>query len=204
MKTQAPHSDPECPFCQNLAGHRQCAFVSRSETVSSFVNPRQYRPGATLVIPNRHAETVFDVTPEEWRAVMTHAQQIAAAACAAFGTSGVNIFQNNGPSAGQTVSHLHVHVVPRPEGDVGGAIFGEAFFNKTPMQERLAIADRIREHLPEPTSSLADESLAALRQARAQLAVATMQRRAQETGADKMTLDDINAEIAEIRGNRSE
>ena len=149
-------------------------------------------------------KTVFDVTPEEWRAVMTHAQQIATAACAAFGTSGVNIFQNNGPSAGQTVSHLHVHVVPRPEGDVGGAIFGEAFFNKTPMQERLAIADRIREHLPEPTSSLADESLAALRQARAQLAVATMQRRAQETGADKMTLDDINAEIAEIRGNRSE
>ena len=54
------------------------------------------------------------------------------------------------------------------------------------------------------TAKTLDASLAALRQARAQLAVATMQRRARETGADKMTLDDINAEIAAARASRAE
>ena len=147
MEALSTGSDSKCPFCQNLAGNPRCAFVSRSDGVSSFVNPRQYRPGATLVIPNRHVETVFDMTPEEWAAVTVHAKQVAAAACAAFDAQGVNIFQNNGASAGQTVSHVHVHVVPRPDGDEGSAIFGEAYFEKTPVQERLAIAERIREYL---------------------------------------------------------
>lgn len=148
MATLLTGSDPTCPFCQNLAGTRQCAFVSRLDGVSSFVNPRQYRPGATLVIPNRHVATVFDMTAEEWAAVWVHAQQVAVAACAAFGAEGVNVFQNNGKSAGQTVSHVHVHVVPRPAGDEGPAIFGEAYFGKTPIEERYAIAERIRKHLP--------------------------------------------------------
>ncbi|MCY3622446.1 MAG: HIT family protein [Gammaproteobacteria bacterium] len=148
METLLPGSDPGCPFCQNLAGDRRCAFVSRLDRVSSFVNPRQYRPGATLVIPDRHVATVFDMTSDEWAAVTVHAKRVAAAACAAFGAQDVNIFQNNGPSAGQTVFHVHVHVVPRPVGDEGSAIFGEAYFEKTPIEERLAIAERIREHLP--------------------------------------------------------
>ena len=52
------------------------------------------------------------------------------------------------------------------------------------------------------TAKTLEASLAALRQARAQLAVATMQRRARETGADKLDLDDINAEIDAVRGER--
>ena len=64
-----PDHDPACPFCRNLAGNPRCAFVSQSDIVSSFVNPRQYRPGALLVIPNRHVVTVFDMTAAEWSAV---------------------------------------------------------------------------------------------------------------------------------------
>ena len=150
MEAPVPDTDPACPFCRNLAGNPRCAFVSRSDKVSSFVNPRQYRPGATLVIPNRHVATVFDMTSEEWSAVALHAQRIAVAACEAFGAPGVNIFQNNGPSAGQTVFHAHVHVVPRAEGDEGSAIFGEACFDKAPVADRLAVAARIREHLAAP------------------------------------------------------
>lgn len=145
---ETPFPGAKCPFCENLADSRRSAFVTRLDGVSSFVNPRQYRPGATLVIPNRHVATVFDMTPEEWAAVCVHARQVAAAACAAFRACGVNIFQNNGTNAGQTVSHVHVHVVPRPDGDEGPAIFGEAYFEKTTFEERLSIANRIREHLP--------------------------------------------------------
>ena len=52
------------------------------------------------------------------------------------------------------------------------------------------------------TASTLDASLAALRQARAQLAVAAMQQRAQETGSDRLTLDDVNAEIEAVRRQR--
>lgn len=52
------------------------------------------------------------------------------------------------------------------------------------------------------TASTLEESLAALRQARAQIAVAAMQRRAGETGADRMTLGEVNAEIDAVRGAR--
>lgn len=144
-----PHYDAACPFCRNLAGNPRCAFVSQSDTVSAFVNPRQYRPGALLVIPNRHVVTVFDMTAAEWSAVAVHARRLAAAACTAYGAPGVNIFHNTGSSAGQTVSHAHVHVVPRPLDDHGSAIFGEANFNSVPVAERFAVADRIREQLKE-------------------------------------------------------
>lgn len=144
-----PDHDPACPFCRNLAGNPRCAFLSQSDTVSAFVNPRQYRPGALLVIPNRHVVTVFDMTAAEWSAVAIEAKRLAAAACAAYGAPGVNIFHNTGPSAGQTVSHVHVHVVPRTEDDHGPAIFGEAHFDSVPVAERFAVAKRIREHLSE-------------------------------------------------------
>ena len=142
-----PDYDPACPFCRNLAGNPRCAFVSQSDTVSAFVNPRQYRPGALLVIPNRHVVTVFDMTPPEWSAVAIEAQRLAAAACAAYGAPGVNIFHNTGRSAGQSVAH--VHVVPRRADDHGPAIFGEAHFDSVPVAERFAVAKRIREQLSE-------------------------------------------------------
>ena len=144
-----PDHDPACPFCRNLAGNPRCAFVSQSDIVSSFVNPRQYRPGALLVIPNRHVVTVFDMTTAEWSAVAIEAQRLAAAACAAYRAPGVNIFHNTGPSAGQTVRHAHVHVVPRTVDDHGPAIFGEAHFDSVPVAERFAVAKRIRKQLSE-------------------------------------------------------
>ena len=150
MEAPAADFDPACPFCRNLAGNPRCAFVGKSDGVSSFINPRQYRPGAMLVVPNRHVATVFDMTPKEWSAVAVHARQVAVAACAAFDAPGVNIFQNNGPSAGQTVFHVHIHVVPRPADDEGPAIFGEAHFEKAPVAARFATAARIRERLPAP------------------------------------------------------
>jgi hypothetical protein len=63
-----PERDP-CPFCDYLAGRRPWAFVLRSPLISSFVNPRQYGRGAALIIPNRHAPTILDLTPAELQAI---------------------------------------------------------------------------------------------------------------------------------------
>jgi histidine triad (HIT) family protein len=114
----------------------------------AFLNPRQYGIGAMLVIPKRHAPTVLDLEAVEAAAVMRHVHRLAQAVTKAFDPTGINIFQNNGISAGQTVAHYHVHVVPRYPGDPGDKVFHADEFERTSIEERLEIAARIIPHLP--------------------------------------------------------
>lgn len=123
-------------------------MVEELEETVAFLNPRQYGLGATLVIPKRHAPTVLDLEVSEAAAVMRHVHRLAQALTKAFDPSGLNIFQNNGISAGQTVAHYHVHVVPRYAGDLGDKVFHADEVEPTPYEERLLIAQRIIPHLP--------------------------------------------------------
>ena len=75
--------------------------------------------GHTLIIPHRHAETFFDLTQEEVSACMDllskQQQQIIESDAS---ITGFNIGMNAGASAGQTIFHCHIHLIPRREGDV--------------------------------------------------------------------------------------
>ncbi|MBV7339611.1 HIT family protein [Chloroflexi bacterium TSY] len=144
ISLKVPRREP-CPFCRNIQGENQCAFVHRADTISSFVNPRQYEKGALLVIPNRHVATIVELEPDEIAALYIHAQKLAKALCQAYRLAGINIFQNNGSVAGQSVPHVHVHVVPRYEDSERGKIFREVDFEKTPFAERLKIAEEIQQ-----------------------------------------------------------
>jgi histidine triad (HIT) family protein len=139
--------DRACPFCDHLAGVSACAFIRRTHEVAAFVNLRQYERGALLVIPVRHAATVLDLDPSLVGAVHAEAALVGRAVMRAFGASGLNIFQNNGPDAGQHVHHLHVHVVPRYPGSDPTLIYQQAHFEPVPFAEQLAVAERIREAL---------------------------------------------------------
>lgn len=112
MPIRLPERDP-CPFCENLAGRRDCAFIERRPLVSSFMNPRQIERGAVLVITNRHVPTIFEATRDELMTVADLVGRLAHALDAVFQPVALNVFQNNGVTAGQTVPHYHVHVVPR-------------------------------------------------------------------------------------------
>lgn len=69
------------------------------------------------MILKRHALTILDLTPNELAAVMRHTQRIARAVSEALDASGLNVFQNSGVTAGQTVAHFHVHVLPSHPGN---------------------------------------------------------------------------------------
>ena len=146
MSIILPQREP-CPFCENIAGRHQCAFTFHSETISSSVNPRQYGKGAVLIVPNRHAPTILDLNTGELLVIFQHAQELAQALIQTYQANGFNVFQNNGVSAGQSVPHFHLHVVPRYCGEEPGRIFGEQRFEKIPFNERLAIAEEIKKHL---------------------------------------------------------
>jgi diadenosine tetraphosphate (Ap4A) HIT family hydrolase len=75
-------------------------------------------PGHTVVIPRRHVASWFDATPDERVALMALVDEVKAKLDAEFHPDGYNIGINVGEAAGQTVMHLHVHVIPRFAGDV--------------------------------------------------------------------------------------
>jgi histidine triad (HIT) family protein len=77
----------------------------------------QVNPGHVIVALKRPAETLLDVTADEAAALMATAHKVAAAVDRTFNPDGITILQANRPAGWQTVPHVHLHVLPRHEGD---------------------------------------------------------------------------------------
>jgi histidine triad (HIT) family protein len=136
-----------CPFCSYLGGGREWAVVEELESTLAWLPPRQSGRGHVLVIPKRHAPTLLDLEPDEASAIMHHVRRVAHALSKAFDPAGLNVFQNNGLTAGQTVPHYHVHIVPSYPGDLPGRIFSSGEIERSTHEELLVVAAQIREHL---------------------------------------------------------
>jgi diadenosine tetraphosphate (Ap4A) HIT family hydrolase len=74
-------------------------------------------PGHSLVVPKRHVESFFEATPAEREAMLSLLDLAREYVCRNHAPSGYNIGINEGSAAGQTVQHLHVHLIPRFPGD---------------------------------------------------------------------------------------
>ena len=148
MRFPMAERDP-CPFCENVergitSNGVECAVVLDRPLTLSFVHPRQSHRGRLLVIPKRHAPTIFDLTDDEAAAVMADVRAVSQALLKTVEPLGLNVYQNNGAAAGQSVPHYHCHVVPRYAGDVGPIVPpGEIMA----IAERLALAEQIRRQL---------------------------------------------------------
>jgi histidine triad (HIT) family protein len=133
-----------CSFCDDLSGTRECAIVAENEHAVAEIDERQYERGAMLIIPRKHRESILDIDRQEFESVYGLAREVAQAAVRAFGAHGVNVFQNNGRSAGQTEPHFHVHVVPRYRDSDPHKIFLLHECEVMSIEEQRAIADLIR------------------------------------------------------------
>jgi superfamily II DNA or RNA helicase/diadenosine tetraphosphate (Ap4A) HIT family hydrolase len=107
-------TEPGCPFCQPSV--ERIAFVD--ELVFALWDAFPVSPGHLLVIPRRHFPTWFEATPEEHAALVEGIHRGRAAIEGRHRSDGFNIGVNIGLAAGQTVPHLHVHLIPRTLGDV--------------------------------------------------------------------------------------
>ena len=134
-----------CPFCDYLQGTEEAVFVSRGKIASVLLNPRQYERGALLVIPNQHVSTLIDAPDHPFVAVQLEARRMARLLVEQLGATGVNVFQNAGVAAGQTVPHYHVHVVPRYPSSDPAKRFREADYNVTPIDQLRSMADVLNE-----------------------------------------------------------
>src|SRR4030067_972421 len=105
-----------CIFCRIVQREAPASFVYEDEQVVVFLDIRPLNEGHTLVIPKEHYETVYEI-PEELNAhIYRIVKRTAVVVKNATKADGITIIQQNGHAAGQEVLHLHVHVVPRYEG----------------------------------------------------------------------------------------
>ena len=106
-----------CEFCDEKQFEGRTVF--ENEVSRAFLTNMPIVPGHVLVIPKRHAQTFFDLTNDEQQALLSVAHKIMAALTLSFGAEGFNFAWNEGENAGQSVPHVHLHVVPRKKGDAG-------------------------------------------------------------------------------------
>jgi histidine triad (HIT) family protein len=103
-------------FAKILRGELPAHRVYEDDDTIAIMDVMPQGPGHMLVIPKAPSRNLLDADPAIFAALMESVQKIARAALKAFAADGVTVIQFNEPAAGQTVYHLHVHVIPRFEG----------------------------------------------------------------------------------------
>ncbi|HEX4041680.1 MAG TPA: HIT family protein [Xanthobacteraceae bacterium] len=111
-----PSYDPSNIFAKILRGEVPAYKVFEDDRTFAFLDIMPQASGHTLVIPKSPARNIFDIAPGELAYLIEVTQKIAKTAMSVFAADGINIFQFNEPAAGQSVFHLHFHVIPRKAG----------------------------------------------------------------------------------------
>lgn len=107
--------DPDNIFAKILRGEIPAFKVYEDDNTVAFMDVMPQSPGHTLVIPKAAAENLFDLDMDAGAAVLRTAQKVAGAVQKAFHADGIMLSQLNGPVAGQSVFHFHMHIIPRYE-----------------------------------------------------------------------------------------
>lgn len=128
-----------CVFCAIAAGEIPSFKVYEDDLVLAYLDINPFAKGHTLVIPKSHTEGLLDTDEATLAGLVARVKKVAAHLKAALPCDGFNVLQNNGEAAGQTVKHIHFHIVPR---------YGTepiVFENHAgDMDELKALAERIR------------------------------------------------------------
>ncbi|RWA64191.1 HIT family protein [Mesorhizobium sp.] len=108
--------DPGNIFAKILRGEIPSQRVYEDDAVIAFMDVMPQGTGHTLVVPKAPSRNLLDADTATLGPLFIAVQKLAQAVKKAFGADGVTILQFNEPASGQTVYHLHVHVIPRFEG----------------------------------------------------------------------------------------
>ena len=109
--------DPNCLFCKIVAGEIPCARVYETEHALAFLDIGPLKPGHLLVIPKAHHETLPELPDSVAAETARLLPRLCRAVKKATQAEGLTVMVNVGPVAGQSVAHMHWHIIPRHGGD---------------------------------------------------------------------------------------
>ncbi len=133
-----------CIFCKIAKREIPAKIVYEDDFTIAFLDISPCAEGHTVVIPKQHFEKFTDMEEEDAGNLFASVQKVAKAVEKALNIQASNIGLNNGKAAGQEVPHVHVHIIPRYEGDNGGAI--QSIVQTNPKTDNL---DELKEKIKE-------------------------------------------------------
>jgi len=107
----------DCIFCKIANGDIPSKTLYEDERFKVILDLGPATKGHALVLPKNHAENLFELAEEDASKALCVAKKVAEMMKKKLGCDGLNLVQNNGAVAGQTVSHFHMHLIPRYEND---------------------------------------------------------------------------------------
>lgn len=132
--------DPDNIFAKIIRGEMPAVKIHEDEHIVSIMDVFPQAPGHVLVIPREPVRNMLEMSAEGLATAMAQVQRHAAAMQTALAPDGIMLVQYNGEAAGQTVFHVHFHLIPRVSGDTIGAHGG----GMADMAELEAQAAKIR------------------------------------------------------------
>ena len=106
-----------CIFCKIINGQIPSSTVYEDDDFKAILDIEPANKGHVLVLAKKHVENIYEMNDELAQKVFPVVAKIARAVKKTLNCDGVNILQNNGVAAGQTVFHFHVHIIPRYDSD---------------------------------------------------------------------------------------
>ncbi len=116
--------DEKCIFCKLANGDIPTNSIYEDEDFKVILDADPATKGHALILPKNHYTNLFEIDDAVAAKALPLAKKIANAMMEKLGCVGINIVQNNGEAAGQTVHHFHIHVIPRYEDDPDKTICG--------------------------------------------------------------------------------
>jgi histidine triad (HIT) family protein len=134
----------DCVFCRIVGGELPGTFVYEDEDIVAFLDLYPVHAGHTLVVPRRHATDLLACPRDLAGRLFEVSARLAPAVMAAAAADGFNVWTANGRAAGQTVLHLHLHILPRYRSDTFGLRFPRDYPREAHRQDLEAIGAKIR------------------------------------------------------------
>lgn len=105
--------DSNCIFCKIISGEIPSKLIYEDDDFKAILDVSPATVGHVLILPKCHAETLLDLPDDKASKILILAKKIIKAMMQVHGFTNYNLIQNNGRIAGQTVSHFHLHLIPR-------------------------------------------------------------------------------------------
>ena len=128
----------DCIFCKLANGEIPTATLYEDDDFRVILDQGPATKGHALILPKKHYANIYELPEELAARAMVLAKRMAGTMTEALNCDGFNLVQNNGESAGQTVKHFHLHLIPRYDGD-GAMVLWKPGTSEPEEQKRIAM-----------------------------------------------------------------